>query len=344
MTGPLLAVEDLVKTYRVSRGVLGRSSGAVRAVDGVSFTLGAGETLGLVGESGCGKSTLARCLLRLIEPSRGCVRFGGEDVASYRGDTLRRYHQRAGIVFQDPFGSLNPRQTVGDTVGEPLRAHRLVAVRGTERARVRTLLDLVGLDPGRAAFYPRQLSGGQRQRVAIARAIASEPELLILDEPVASLDVSVGAQILNLLADLQSELGVASLFISHNLSVVRHVAHRTAVMYLGTVVESGPTSQLFDRPQHPYTQALLSAIPVPDPERERTRPRIRLEGEVSTSLTMPDGCRFHPRCFRAQSVCSESQPSLDGVGSGDHRAACFFPESRVVLGQAQGTGTRDDRP
>ncbi|MBA3287281.1 MAG: ATP-binding cassette domain-containing protein [Acidimicrobiia bacterium] len=333
MTAPLLVVEDLVKVYPVARGLFGRIGSAVRAVDGVSFSIAAGETLGLVGESGCGKSTLARCILRLIEPSGGHVSFAGADVAGHRGEALRRYHQRAGMVFQDPFGSLNPRQMIGDMVGEPLRAHHLVGGRRSERARVGELLDLVGLDPGRARSYPRQLSGGQRQRVAIARAIASEPELLILDEPVASLDVSVGAQILNLLADLQTELGVAYLFISHNLSVVRHVAHRTAVMYLGSFLESGPTPQLFDRPQHPYTQALLSAVSVPDPDRERERPRIRLTGEVSTSLDVPTGCRFHTRCFRAETVCSECEPMLDRVGPNEHRAACLFPGDRVALRQ-----------
>ncbi len=328
---PLLSVEGLVKVYPVRTGVLQRVEGEVRAVDGVSFSIRAGETLGLVGESGSGKSTLARCVLRLVEPTAGRVCFEGEDVSSLKGTALRRYRRRAGFVSQDPYASLNHRQTVGEALAEPLRVHGLVEGRAGARRRVRELLDLVRLDAGTSSRFPQELSGGQRQRVTIARAMAAQPELLVLDEPVSSLDVSIGAQILNLLADVQAETSVAYLFISHDLSVVRHVAHRVAVMYLGAVMETGAVDDLFDRPRHPYTQALLSAVPVADPGRERERLRIPLQGEVPSPLDIPAGCRFHPRCRWAQPECTARVPGLDPAGEPGQRVACLFPEAREVL-------------
>ncbi|MGH9182354.1 MAG: ABC transporter ATP-binding protein [Acidimicrobiales bacterium] len=328
---PLLAVDGLVKSFPVTRGILRRRRGDVRAVDRVSFTIEAGRTLGLVGESGCGKSTLARCLLRLVEPSAGRVRFGGEDVRGYGAGELRRLRRRAQIIFQDPFATLNPRMTVRDLVAEPLRAHRVVATKAEARRRGDELLEMVGLTSEQADRYPRQLSGGQRQRVNLARAISCRPRLLILDEPVAALDVSIAAQILNLLADLQAELGVAYLFISHDLSLVRHVAHRVAVMYLGAIVELADADEIFRAPQHPYSQALLSAAPLPDPIQERRRRRIPLPGEVPTGFDVPSGCRFRTRCFKVQPVCAEREPPLEPVAGGDHCAACHFAAPLRVL-------------
>jgi oligopeptide/dipeptide ABC transporter ATP-binding protein len=305
----LLEVTNLVKHF-----------GAVRAVDGVSFTLAAGETLALVGESGCGKSTTGLCLLRLVEPTWGEVRFAGQDVLRRHGPELRRLRQQMQIIFQDPFSSLNPRLTVGQAIGEPLWVHR-VGSRSEIRARVAELLEQVGLRAAHADRYPHEFSGGQRQRVVIARALALHPQLLVADEPVSSLDVSVQAQIINLLQDLQEQLGVAYLFISHNLGVVRHLAHRTAVMYLGRIVEIGPTAELFAHPRHPYTQALLSAVPVPDPTRERQR--ILLPGDVPSPRHLPSGCRFHPRCPHAMEECKQVEPRLERCGEG-HEAACYL--------------------
>jgi phosphonate C-P lyase system protein PhnK len=306
---PLLEVENLVKHF-----------GDVRAVDGVSFALNAGETLALVGESGCGKSTLARCVLRLIEPTSGAVRFGGRDVLALRGEDLRALRRQAQIVFQDPFAALNPRMTVGQAIAEPLLVHGL-APRSEFPKRVAALLEMVGLCPDCAGRYPHEFSGGQRQRVVIARALATGPRLIVADEPVSALDVSVQAQVLNLLQELQRRLGVAYLFVTHNLAVVRHVARRTAVMYLGRVVEIGSTEEVFARPRHPYTNALLSAVPEPDPARRRRR--LVLAGEVPSPREVPAGCRFHPRCPRAGPECREQEPALSAEA---HAVACYHPD------------------
>jgi peptide/nickel transport system ATP-binding protein/oligopeptide transport system ATP-binding protein len=305
----LLEVDGLVKHF-----------GDVRAVDGVSFTLDAGETLALVGESGCGKSTLGRCLLRLVEPTAGDVRFQGRDVLRLRGADLLAFRRQAQIVFQDPFAALNPRLRVGQALAEPLLVHRLCP-RSEFPERVASLLEMVGLPAASAGRYPHEFSGGQRQRLVIARALATRPRLIVADEPVSALDVSVQAQVLNLLQDLQERLGVAYLFVAHNLAVVRQVAHRTAVMYLGKVVEVGPTAEVFARPRHPYTQALLSAVPVADPERPRQR--LPLAGEVPSPREVPPGCSFHPRCPRATAECRRTEPPLEGEAG--HEAACYHP-------------------
>lgn len=329
--GPLLRVEGLTKIYPVTRGILHRSHGEVSAVDRVSFTIEPGQTLGLVGESGCGKSTVARCLLRLTEPTAGRVWFRGEDVTGFGRDQLRRYRREVQIVFQDPFGTLNPRMRVEDLLSEPLRVHGLVTDRRAAHRRVAELLELVGLRPEQAARYSHEFSGGQRQRVAIARVLALQPQMLILDEPVAALDTSVAAQVLNLLADLQDVLGVAYLLISHDLSLVRRVAHRLAVMYLGAIMEIADAHDVFESPQHPYTQALLSAVPLPDPRAEQHRRRIRLSGEPPSAMEIPPACRFHTRCFKAEPVCSQREPPLEPVGRHDHRASCWFAAPMTVL-------------
>jgi peptide/nickel transport system ATP-binding protein len=327
----LLRVEDLVKHFPVTRGaILRRTVGVVHAVDRVSFSLAEGETLGLVGESGSGKSTVARCILRLVEPTSGRIVFRGQDVSSVSQKTLRALRRNMQIVFQDPYGSLNPRMTVQDLVAEPLRFHGLADGRRATRQRVGEVLELVGLSAELARRYPHAFSGGQRQRIAIARALACQPKLLVLDEPVSALDVSIRGQILNLLEDLQAELGLSYLFIAHDLSLVRHIADRVCVMYLGKVVETADRDDLFEAAQHPYTQALLSAVPVPDPVKERSRGRLPMRGEIPSPLEPPPACRYHTRCFKAQAVCSEHEPPLEVVAPRAHRAACFFAEPRKL--------------
>jgi oligopeptide/dipeptide ABC transporter ATP-binding protein len=319
---PLLEVEGLAKHYPVTQGIIRRKPiGTVRAVDGVSFAVRRGETLALVGESGCGKSTTARLVLRLIEASAGRVRFEGTDITALDRAALKDFRKRAQIVFQDPYASLNPRYTVAQTLSEPMEVHGI----GTEaerRARVEELLGLVGLRPFHAQRYGHEFSGGQRQRVGIARALSVRPDLIVCDEPVSALDVSIQAQVVNLLRDLQRRFGLAYLFIAHDLAVVKHVADRVAVMYLGRIVEIGERRDIFANPRHPYTRALLAAIPHPDPARRgRVKP---LGGDLPSPLKPPPGCRFHTRCPHAQAVCKERDPALEEVGGQGHRAACHF--------------------
>lgn len=332
MTGDvILRAEGLKKYYPIKTGIIRRTTGHVRAVDGVSFELLRGETLGVVGESGCGKSTLGRMLMRLEEPTQGTLNFDGADVYSLKGEDMRRLRRDIQIVFQDPYTSLNPRKTVGDIIGEPFEIHPDVVPKGGRRKRVQELLDQVGLSPEHINRYPHQFSGGQRQRIGIARGIALNPKVLICDEPVSALDVSVQAQVINLLEKLQNELNLSYVFIAHDLSVVRHISDRVAVMYLGKMVEIGDDAQIYDHPTHPYTQALLSAVPVPDPETTRNRHQIVLQGDVPSPANPPSGCRFHTRCWRAQPICSTDEPQLmeHDDGHGSHRAACHFAEPFV---------------
>jgi oligopeptide/dipeptide ABC transporter ATP-binding protein len=329
----VLKAENLVKYYPIKAGVLRRTVGQVKAVDGVSFELYKGETLGIVGESGCGKSTLGRMLMRLEEPTGGKLTFDGVDVYSQTGGDMRRLRRDIQIVFQDPYTSLNPRKTVGDIVGEPFEIHREVVPKGGRRRRVQELLDLVGLNPEHINRYPHQFSGGQRQRIGIARGVALNPKVIICDEPVSALDVSVQAQVVNLLEKLQNELGLAYIFIAHDLSVVRHISDRVGVMYLGKLVELGDEDQIYSRPTHPYTQALLSAVPLPDPTMRKMREQIVLTGDVPSPANPPVACRFHTRCWKAQQICSIDEPLLVERPDGEsvHLSACHFAEPRVIV-------------
>jgi oligopeptide/dipeptide ABC transporter ATP-binding protein len=319
----LLQVENLVKDFPVGGGFLRRSSAQLRAVDGVSFSLARGETVGLVGESGCGKTTTGRCILQLERPTSGRIVFEGVNLATRSEEELRTVRRRMQVIFQDPYSSLNPRMTVGQILAEPLKVHGIVPDAKARATRVRELLEQVGLAAQHARRYPHQLSGGQRQRVGIARALAMEPSLIICDEPVSALDVSIQAQIVNLLEDLQSRLGLAYLFIAHDLSVVRHISDRVVVMYLGKVVEIADRQALYEEPLHPYTRALLSAVPIPDPSLELHRERTVLRGEVPSPLTPPTGCVFHPRCPIAVDRCSAEIPPLREIKPG-HWAACHL--------------------
>ena len=319
---PLVQVEHLKHYFPIKSGLLvDRTVGNVHAVDDVTFELGEGETLGLVGESGCGKTTLARTIMRLLEPTDGTIRFRGNDISSASQRALRPVRREMQLVFQDPFASLNPRKRVGQIIGAPLKLH---GRDGDVGGRVRELLERVGLAPEHANRYPHEFSGGQRQRIGVARALALEPRLILLDEPVSALDVSVQAQIINLLDDLQDDFGLAYLFVAHDLSVVRHVSDRIAVMYLGKIVELAPADELYTKPIMPYTDALLGAIPIPDPKRNRERERIVLEGEPPNPIDPPSGCRFHPRCPRATEVCARVEPPLTEYANG-HLAACHHP-------------------
>ena len=319
----ILNIQDLKMYFPVNRGILRRKVADVKAVDGVSFTLTRGETLGLVGESGCGKTTIGRCVLRLYRPTTGQILFEGEDISSSPEKRLRAIRSKIALIFQDPYSSLDPRQSAGSIVGEPLRIHQWVGSKSEYNERVEHLFSLVGLDPSMTDRFPHEFSGGQRQRIGVARALACEPSLIICDEPISALDVSIQAQIINLLEELQEGLqGLTYLFIAHDLSVVRHISDRVAVMYLGRVVEITKSRELYDNPLHPYTKALLSAIPIADPFVEETRERIILKGEVPSPLDPPPGCSFHPRCFMAIPECSQAVPPLREIGDG-HEVACI---------------------
>ena len=332
MSEVILEVRDLVKYFPIRTGVVfKRTVGHIKAVDKVSFDLHKRETLGVVGESGCGKSTLAKVLMNLEPATSGSVRYRGKDVLKMSAAEQRRLRRNIQLVMQDPYTSLNPRMTVGDIVGEPFEIHPEVAPKGDRRKKVRELLDVVGLNPEHINRYPHQFSGGQRQRIGIARALALRPEIIICDEPVSALDVSIQAQVINLLEELQDEFGLSYIFIAHDLSVVRHIADRVAVMYLGKIVEIGTDSEIYDRPTHPYTQALLSAVPVPDPTLRGQRDQIVLEGDVPSPANPPSGCRFRTRCWKAKDICATEEPALVVREKSEHPSACHFAEVRDVV-------------
>jgi oligopeptide transport system ATP-binding protein len=329
---PLLRVGNLVKHFPLTQGIVFKKTiGQVRAVDGVSFTLNAGETLGLVGESGCGKSTVSKLIMHLEKPTSGTIFYKGTDVTHLKGKELRRLRRNIQIIFQDPYSSLNPRMTVGDIVGEPWEIHPEVVPQKDRQKRVRELLDRVGLNPDFVNRYPHQFSGGQRQRIGIARALALQPEVIVCDEPVSALDVSVQAQVVNLLEELKRDFGLAYIFIAHDLSVVRHLSDRVAVMYLGSIVETGTEDDIYEKSAHPYTQALLSAVPVLDPEARAQKTRIMLTGDVPSPANPPSGCRFRTRCWKAQDLCATDPPELVDRGQG-HPVACHFAEAVTIVG------------
>ncbi|MFI1162617.1 ABC transporter ATP-binding protein [Streptomyces sp. NPDC020801] len=339
MAEPILEVSGLVKHYPLHRGIVFRKQvGSVKAVDGVDFVLGRGETLGIVGESGCGKSTVAKLLCNLERPTAGEIRYRGEDITRLSSRALKAVRRNIQMVFQDPYTSLNPRMTVGDIVGEPYEIHPEVAPKGDRRRRVQELLDVVGLDPEYVNRYPHQFSGGQRQRIGIARGLALRPEIIVADEPVSALDVSVQAQVINLMDRLQAEFELSYVFIAHDLSIVRHISDRVGVMYLGRIVEIGSDTEIYEHPTHPYTQALLSAVPVPDPDAREHRDRIVLSGDVPSPTDIPSGCRFRTRCFKARERCALEVPLLavpaefrHETGPAAHDSACHFAEERRVV-------------
>ena len=320
----LVEVRDLAKYFPIHAGLLSRHVADVKAVDGVSFDIDAGETLGLVGESGSGKTTIGRMLLHLLPATKGSIRYDGTEITTMRADDIRRLRRQIQIIFQDPYASLNPRMTIGEIIGEPLRIHE-IATGKAALERVQELLRLVGLRPYSANRYPHEFSGGQRQRIGIARALAVDPKFIVCDEPVSALDVSIQAQVINLLEDLQRQLGLTYLFIAHDLSVVRHISTRVAVMYVGKIVELSSRDTLYERPLHPYTQALLSAIPIPDPSAERRRKRIVLSGDIPSPVNPPSGCRFHTRCPVAFERCKVEDPAFKDYGGG-HFTACHWVE------------------
>lgn len=320
----LLRVEDLKMHFPIHRGLLQRQVGAVHAVDGISFDVKRGETLGLVGESGCGKSTTGRAILQLYRPTSGRVNFDGVDLVALKGENLRKTRRKMQMIFQDPYASLNPRMTVGEIVGEPLLVHNISNAKETNE-RVHQLLELVKLNPSFANRYPHEFSGGQRQRIGVARALALQPSFIVCDEPISALDVSIQAQVVNLLDELQDQFNLTYLFIAHDLSMVKHISDRVAVMYLGVIVELADRDELYSKPLHPYTQALLSAVPVPDPIVDAKRKRTILEGDVPSPVNPPSGCRFRTRCPIAEGVCAESRPDFREIKPG-HFVACFFAE------------------
>jgi len=317
----MVEVKNLKMYFPITRGLMRHKVADVKAIDDISFVIKKNETLGLVGESGCGKTTTGRCVLRLYQPTSGTINFDGTDISSLPEHKIKHFRKDMGVIFQDPFGSLNPRQSAGAIVGDPLKVHSMAA--GKElRERVVELFRIVGLDPGMMDRVPHEFSGGQRQRIGVARALACRPSLIICDEPISALDVSIQAQIINLLEELQETLGLTYLFIAHDLAVVQHISDRVAVMYLGRIVELTESGELYDNPLHPYTRALLSAIPIPDPVLEKTRTRIVLKGEVPSPINPPPGCHFHPRCQMAVGECSQQRPELRDVGNG-HFVACI---------------------
>jgi oligopeptide/dipeptide ABC transporter ATP-binding protein len=335
----LIEVRNLVKHFPITRGIIfQRQIGAVHAVDDVSFDVIRGETLGLVGETGCGKSTTARVVTRLLEPTSGTVRYDGRDISHISRGQLKPLRREMQMIFQDPYSSLNPRKTVGAIIAEPFAIHRVEQGRGTRRRAVQELMEQVGLNPEHYNRYPHEFSGGQRQRIGVARALALKPKLVIADEPVSALDVSIQAQILNLLRDLQRDLGITLILIAHDLSVVRHMCDRIAVMYLGKIVELAPNEALYDHPRHPYTGALLSAVPVPDPRLAAARRREVPPGDVPSPTNPPPACRFHPRCPKAQSICSQEEPPLEPKGGGTI-AACHFPLTREEAAERVATAS-----
>jgi peptide/nickel transport system ATP-binding protein/oligopeptide transport system ATP-binding protein len=339
---PLIEARDLTKYFPITQGIVfQRQIGAVKAVDGVTFGVNRGETLGIVGETGCGKSTTARLLMRLLDPTSGEILFEGEDVAKRKGAALKALHRQVQMVFQDPYSSLNPRKTVGSIIAEPYAIHGLYGGEGDRKKQVQEMMDRVGLNPEHYNRYPHEFSGGQRQRIGVARAIALEPKLLIADEPVSALDVSIQAQVLNLLKRLQREMGLTLIFISHDLSVVRHMCDRVAVMYLGKIVELAPNDALYSYPRHPYTGALLSAVPVPDPSRGK-RERAPLAGDVPSPANPPAACRFHTRCPKAQELCWTEEPPLEDKGGGT-LAACHFPLTRDEVSEQLPTALATSR-
>jgi len=339
-TDDLIQVRGLKMHFPVTSGIiLRRQVGAVKAVDGVSFSIKKGETLGLVGESGCGKSTTGRAILQLYRPTAGEVIFNGVDLTKLQGEDLRKMRRKVQMIFQDPYASLNPRMTVGDIIGEPIAVHGLRQGKAAIRERVQELLSLVGLNPYFINRYPHEFSGGQRQRIGIARALVMNPKLIVCDEPVSALDVSIQSQVLNLLRNLQQEFGLTYLFIAHNLSVVEHISNRVGVMYLGKLVELADRVELFRRPRHPYTKALLSAVPIPNPLARRER--IILQGDVPSPINPPPACRFHTRCWKAQEICRTVEPPLETLAPG-HQVACHFPENAPAAKEAQAETDRDD--
>jgi oligopeptide transport system ATP-binding protein len=321
----LLRVENLVKHFPIKQGIIiQKQIGAVHAVDGISFEVRRGETLGLVGESGCGKSTTGRTILQLFRPTSGSVHFDGVDLVNLKGEDLRKMRRKVQMIFQDPYASLNPRMTIGEIVGEPLVVHK-VATQKEINERVASLLELVGLNAAFSTRYPHEFSGGQRQRIGVARALALQPSFIVCDEPISALDVSIQAQVVNLLEDLQKQFNLTYLFIAHDLSMVRHISNRVAVMYLGVIVELANRDELYLKPLHPYTQALLSAVPIPDPVADAKRERVILKGDVPSPVNPPSGCRFRTRCPIAEDVCAESRPEFREIKPG-HFVACFFAE------------------